>query len=433
MELSESGQTRRLFEASQTGNVQVLHQLLAENQLQLHSVSLASRESPLHVAAVAGHVDFVKESVRLKPAFAEELNQDGFSPMHIAAANGFLEIVRELLTVDSKLSQLKERDQWTPLHYAAVKGRVGIIREMVLACPDSVEHVTVQGETVFHLAVRSSQFEAVIVLVTLVREIGKLNVLQMKDHLGNTVLHLATWKKQHQVVDWLVHNGTGPACALEVNDVNQSGLTALDLLLIFPNEAGDREMEEILRGAGALRARDIVYPSQNQNQMALETHLDQPNDVALRAMDIVHSSSDQFVPFDSPGHHSQTASDSSRAGRQFAGVALNPPGGLWQDIDLSKNGTEPPHLAGTSNIASYYPAYSILFAVFNSIGFPVSLHMINILTTNFPLRLELQVCGIAMYFTYINGLITIYPGKTAGWYSLFALNPALPPLVLFAA
>ena len=114
-------------------------------------------------------------------------------------------------------------------------------------------------------------------------------------------------------------------------------------------------------------------------------------------------------------------------------VALNPPGGLWQDIDLSKNGTEPPHLAGTSNIASYYPAYSILFAVFNSIGFPVSLHMINILTTNFPLRLELQVCGIAMYFTYINGLITIYPGETAGWYSLFALNPALPPLVLFAA
>ncbi|KAL6126903.1 hypothetical protein ACLB2K_074948 [Fragaria x ananassa] len=199
MELSESDQTRRLFEASQTGNVQVLHQLLAENQLLLHSVSLASRESPLHVAAVAGHVDFVKEIVRLKPAFAEELNQDGFSPMHLAAANGFLEIVRELLTVDSKLSQLKGRDQLTPLHYAAVRGRVGIIREMVLACPDSVEHVTVQGETVFHLAVRNSQFEAVRVLVTLVREIGKLNVLQMKDHLGNSVLHLATWKKQHQV------------------------------------------------------------------------------------------------------------------------------------------------------------------------------------------------------------------------------------------
>ncbi|KAL6127930.1 hypothetical protein ACLB2K_071291 [Fragaria x ananassa] len=367
MELSESDQTRRLFEASQTGNVQVLHQLLAENQLLLHSVSLASRESPLHVAAVAGHVDFVKEIVRLKPAFAEELNQDGFSPMDIAAANGFLEIVRELLTVDSKLCQLKGRDQWTPLHYAAVKGRV--------------------------------------------------------------VLHLATWKKQHQVVDWLVHIGTGPACALEVNNVNQSGLTALDLLLIFPSEAGDREMEEILRGAGALRAGDIVHPSsnvlcscQNHNQMALETHQDQPNDVVLRAMDIVHSTSDQFVPFDSPGHHSQTASETHQ---EQADNLL--------EYFKFRMGSDSPSDARTSNIASYYPAYSILFAVFNSIGFSISLHMINILTTNFPLRLELQVCGIAMYFTYINGLITISPGETAGWYSLYALTPALPPLVLFAA
>lgn len=43
---------------------------------------------------------------------------------------------------------------------------------------------------------------------------------------------------------------------LEVNAINKSALTALDLLPIFPSEAGDREIVEILRGAGAIKARD---------------------------------------------------------------------------------------------------------------------------------------------------------------------------------
>lgn len=349
-----------------------------------------------------------------------------------------------------------------------------------------------------------------------------------------------------QVVEWLVGIGTAPAGVLEVTNVNQSGLTALDLLLVFPSEAGDREIEEILRGAGARRAREIVHSSpdvpsssEDHNQMAPQSHQEQPNIAASRALDIAHSSSD--VPSFSPNHnqmapqtthqeqsnnvalsapdivhpssdvpsfsqnhiqmtpqlthqeqpndvassildivhsipdaaviesHSQNQTQMASETRQEQpddlveyftfrwgrdrpddartallvvavlvatatyDIALNPPGGLWQDTNLSKNGTDPPHLSGTSNIATFYPVYSIIGAVFNSIGFSMSLHMINILTTNFPLRLELQVCGLAMYLTYINGLITIAPGMTAGWYSLFALTPFLPPVVMFAA
>ncbi|PQM39466.1 ankyrin repeat-containing protein BDA1 [Prunus yedoensis var. nudiflora] len=189
----------RLFEASHTGDVQLLHKLLAENPLLLHSLALASTENPLHVASIAGHVDFVKEIVRLKPAFVKELNQEGFSPMHIASANGYFEIVRELLKVDPILCRLNGRDQWTPLHYAAARGRVDVVGEMVLACPESVEDVTIQGETALHLAVKNSQFEAIKVVVELAIQLRKANVLNMKDKHGNTALHLATWKKQHQV------------------------------------------------------------------------------------------------------------------------------------------------------------------------------------------------------------------------------------------
>ncbi|KAI5346777.1 PREDICTED: ankyrin [Prunus dulcis] len=149
-------------------------------------------------------------------------------------------------------------DKSTLLTYCASRERVDDVVEMVLTCTKSVEDVTVQGETSLHLAVKRSQFEAIKALVELVREMNKVNILNMKDNNGNSVLHLAGWKKNNtrihnrkkksndveisEVVEWLVGiNGITPA-ALEENNVNQSGLTPLDLLLIFPSEAGDMEI-----------------------------------------------------------------------------------------------------------------------------------------------------------------------------------------------
>ncbi|KAL6131781.1 hypothetical protein ACLB2K_070154 [Fragaria x ananassa] len=221
--------TRQLLEASQTGNLPLLHQLLTDDPQLLHNASLASGENPLYVASAAGHVEFVKVVLELKPSLAKELSKDGFSPMQVASANGYLEIVRALQRAEPECSQVKGKDNWTPLHNAARRGRVDIIREIVSACPQSVEDVTVQGETALHVAVKNSQFEAIRVLLEL-------------------------------VVEWLVGTATASAGVLEVDTVNLSELTALDLLLLFPSEAGDRETEEILRGAGAFRARERESP-----------------------------------------------------------------------------------------------------------------------------------------------------------------------------
>lgn len=191
---------RQLLEASQTGNVPLLQQLLTDEPRLLHNASLASGENPLYVASAAGHVEFVKVilELKLKPSLAKELNKDGFSSMHVASANGHLEIVKALQRAEPGCCQVKGKDQWTPLHCAARRGRVEIIREIVSACPASFEDVTVLRETVLHLAVKNSQFEAIRVLLELLREMDKLHVLNMKDNLGNSILHLATWKKQHQ-------------------------------------------------------------------------------------------------------------------------------------------------------------------------------------------------------------------------------------------
>jgi ankyrin repeat protein len=52
-------------------------------------------ETALHIAAMGGQTEFVRELLKLKPDFATRQNKDGFSAIHIASANGFVETVRE--------------------------------------------------------------------------------------------------------------------------------------------------------------------------------------------------------------------------------------------------------------------------------------------------------------------------------------------------
>lgn len=187
-----------LLVASQTGDLTLLHQLLHGNPLILEAVSLNSTLNPLHVASATGRAEFVRELMMLKPGFAEELNQEGYSPLHIAAANGHAEVVGELIGADRSLGCIEGRDQITPLHLAAAKGRAETTAEILQACPESIESTTIQGETALHMAVKYNQMSAVGVLVDWIMNFNKEHVLNIKDELGNTVLHLAAWKKQRQ-------------------------------------------------------------------------------------------------------------------------------------------------------------------------------------------------------------------------------------------
>ena len=190
-----------LLEDSQTGNTQLLHHLLANDPMILHRVSLSSAENPLHVASMAGHVSFAAEILRLMPDFAAQINEEGFSPMHLASANGHVAIVRELARVDRRLSRIPAagRSKWTPLHFAAGRGWPEVVGEILSACPESIDDVTAEGESAVHVAVKNGQLESVGVMLTWMRErnVDEM-VLSMRDELGNSVLHLATWKKNRQ-------------------------------------------------------------------------------------------------------------------------------------------------------------------------------------------------------------------------------------------
>ncbi|KAM3266078.1 ankyrin repeat-containing protein BDA1-like [Capsicum annuum] len=204
-----------LFEAARTGNTEYLHNLLKDYPLLLGTVALGGGENPLHIACIVGHADFARELVKLKREFAAELNQDGLSPLHIASANGNKDIVKLLRNLDHNLCQIKGREQTVPLHYAAIKGRFEVFRVLV-------EHL---------------------------KKLKKEDVLNKKDDQGNTILHVAISKRQYE------------ECG-GVNSSSKGGLTPLDVLGIFQSEAGEREIKEILRESGAMRAKESQTTSQ---------------------------------------------------------------------------------------------------------------------------------------------------------------------------
>ncbi|XP_021279683.1 ankyrin repeat-containing protein BDA1-like [Herrania umbratica] len=147
---------------------------------------------------MVGQTEITKEIVGRKPGFARELNENGFGPMHIASAKGHVEIIRELMRVGYDICLLKGKDGKVPLHCAVLKGRVDVVKELVGACPESVKEPTAFGETALHLAVKSNQIEAARVLIEEMSMLVMTEILNWKDKDGNTILHQATFNRQHE-------------------------------------------------------------------------------------------------------------------------------------------------------------------------------------------------------------------------------------------
>lgn len=219
-----------------------------------------------------------------------------------------------------------------------------------------------------------------------------------------------------QVIELLLCNKATSFLAMEVNAINHSGLTALDLLMLFPSEAGDREIQEILRAAGAVSARDshnLLPPAAsflNQTASASSSSLTQPKNLV------------EYFKFkkgrDSPSNaRNSLLVISVLVATATYQVGLSPPGSVWQDGDLRGQA-----------IMGYNSGITFLFfMLFNSVGFSVSLFMINILTTNFPMHFELQIIMTAMFVTYSIAVVTITPNRLKVYIIIF--TSVLPSMV----
>ena len=172
-----------LHDASAKGCTVTLYRLIHKDPHIFNKISLTSfNETPLHVSALLGHVDFTKALLALKPQLALDLDFQKRCPLHLASANGHIEIVHALLSANDDACLVCDQDGRIPLHYAVMRGKDEVVKELILAKPDSIRVVFNGGETVLHLCVKYNQLETLKLLVEAVSDDEKF--LNSKDHDG---------------------------------------------------------------------------------------------------------------------------------------------------------------------------------------------------------------------------------------------------------
>ncbi|CAN7040952.1 unnamed protein product [Brassica oleracea var. botrytis] len=251
---------RRLQQAAESGSISDLYALIDENPCILENIdAMPFVNTPLHIAAASGKIAFAVEMLNLKPSFAKKLNTNGCSPLHLAVEKDQQELVTWLLRIDPSLAGVKGREGITLFHLLVLRGNVDLVVECLITSPECIKDVSVNGQNALHLAVVNERFEVLQVLTGLIQRMSQKNarsieysVLNKKDLTGNTPLHRAAYKNDHQMVKLLLE------CRMvQRNEVNGDGLTFLDILRTHGQIDEGGELEQAALKTGCMEAASL--------------------------------------------------------------------------------------------------------------------------------------------------------------------------------
>ncbi|KAJ9160054.1 hypothetical protein P3X46_025490 [Hevea brasiliensis] len=364
---------QRLKDAAQAGDIEALYALIREDAFVLKRIDeLPIVDTPLHIAASAGHVDFAMEIVNLKASFTRKLNPDGFSPMHLALQNGKEVMVLWLLDVDKDLVRVKARGGKTPLHDAAEIGNLlSCLDGFFDACPESIQDVTNQGDTALHIALRSKKIKAFEKLMDWLRcsifidaQFWQEELLNWKNKQGDTLLHIAASSDQIQVVKMLIGKRN------VVKDIkNLDGETAMDILRRHLTDRDIRDMQKSASGFLSSLLKSVRF---NQIQVGVKER-SKITQLFLSLL-VYLGRTNKETPRET--RDALLLVDTLIVTATYQ-ATLSPPGGVWQGsadmnshIRISNSTTEAtsPHFTGTSVMSSetfrlFFLANTFLFLV----------------------------------------------------------------------
>ncbi|XP_044497314.1 ankyrin repeat-containing protein BDA1-like [Mangifera indica] len=378
--------TQILYEASMRGCVATLNILIQNDPFILHKISLTPfTETPLHISALLGHVEFTKAIVSQKPQLVTELDSFKRSPLHLAAAEGHREIVKELLITNKEVSMVADQEGRIPLHLAAMRGRVEVIQELISAKPESIL-VQLHGETALHLCVKHNHLDALKVLVASVDDEEFLNSKNLK---GNSILQVSAILQQYETTKYLL---SVSKIRVDLNSFTKNGFPAFDG--ICRNGTIQRNLQNNLIKETTTKAKTIRAP---QKFKSIITSF-------FKWRRLSKHKSDRYER--TRGNLMVVATLIATMSFQ---ITTNPPGGYWQeDTDHSKDKTCPEEAdcrAGTA-ILAHIDAYHSL-TVASIISFSASLSIILWLISGVPLRNRVSV-GILLVKMWVALLFVAY-------------------------
>ncbi|KAJ0030331.1 hypothetical protein Pint_13709 [Pistacia integerrima] len=342
----------RIYEAAVEGSVISLLNVLNEQPLVLDRLLVGCyTETPLHVASMLGHEEFVHEILRRKPELARELDYRKASPLHLATAKGN-------------------------------EGSCSVLKELVKVRADAARVLMERGETILHLCVQYNQLEAMKLLMETMNDHEFVN---SKDDGGQTILHLAVAHKQVKVIKFFVTSGS-----IEVNALNTNGLTALDILTRSKRNVKDWEIGELLRGVGAISTKNTQLNSKGKHTKKVIREKQKDRFEKVQGSLMVVASLIATITYQN---------------------AINPPGGRWQDNSPSDKPQSEQQSAGYPIIDD---ETLFVFVVVNTIGFVASLSIILLLISGIPfirskffMWILIVIMWVAVTTTAISYLLSI--------------------------
>ncbi|KAF8040634.1 hypothetical protein BT93_B2760 [Corymbia citriodora subsp. variegata] len=187
-----------LYEAATKGNVRSLLELLGKDKFLLDRIIIGNcKETPLHIVAMLGHLDFVEEILTWKAEMAREQDYQSSTPLHGSKR------------VPSRSGKL------------AMKGCVDVLECLVRVRPDAACCVIEHDQTIMHLCMMHNRLEALKLLMDI---LGDDQFINLRDEDGNIILHLAAADKQIETIIFLTSKG------VDLNITNTKGSTTLGLL-----------------------------------------------------------------------------------------------------------------------------------------------------------------------------------------------------------
>ncbi|CDP17339.1 unnamed protein product [Coffea canephora] len=375
---------KRLCDAALKGDVTPLHQLLGEDPVVLDKAALNCEDkNPLHIAAMLGHVDFVKAILQVQSAYFLCLARDreGRNPLHLAAIYGRLTVLQlQGRSEDAAyfLCLARDREGRNPLHVAAMYGRLAVLQELLDAGFQAALEKTDEGGTILHLCVKYNQLEALKMLVDISKDVWFQNA---KNEDGMTILHMAIYYRQNQTIKYLLGYSK-----VWVKQKDARGRKALSLLR--GQENFDTEIESSLTSIGAITGgRD---PGEYQ------VRLKERRDAIMVVLSLIATMAFQAV--------------------------ISPPGGAWQD-ELNEGPN--PHRAGDPIMAQTHPTYYRYLIRASAVAFLSSLAAIVLLMrgsthryrSRHLMRLLSCLMGLAtatVALTYAISLVALAPKHTRG-------------------
>ncbi|GLT72406.1 hypothetical protein SLA2020_443440 [Shorea laevis] len=436
-----------LYKAVRTGDTDQLKALIDENPAILEESYFRTMpdDTVLHVAALFGQINSVKEILGRKSDGIKIRNKDGLCAIHIASAKGSVEIVRMLLEKDREQSQLrsttwKERPL-RPLHFAVLTENEDVLRELTMGIyiDQFVSNLIDEEEPILHFALENNRIEAFKVIQRILLEknieAGEVRrILNEKDDDGNTVLHTATERRQLQVLKILLLQDVQHW--VDVNAQNGNGSTALDIF--YDSQASvnidknvNKKILRMLEQAGAVRREDIVN-SAPDDQLQRDNHASSQDSSftskrkrlwnflqrkASPIQKVMCKLSYSALIKEARDMNPDTKNALMVVAVLIANITyqavLSPPGGFKQSpVNHANNRNhtqeDPQHFNGMAAIASDPIVFG--FTTFlGVIGFLSSMLIIFVLTSGFPLNWLLRVAVGALCLDFITSLLYIAP------------------------